>query len=161
MPEVVTLSTLLTVPLPLLPKHDTVNQRLPSGPAVIEIPVQPLGIVYSVKLPVVVTLATLPPGCSMSHRLPSRPAAMLHGPLLALGMVYSVMVPTGAGDGRGAGAPIDAAALACGAALEPEQDMTTSTAAEANRTSTYDNDVRQELVTPSHGQTRRARRARR
>jgi hypothetical protein len=62
-------------------------------------PLLAVGMEYSVIVPEVVTLATLPRPFSIYQRLPSGPAAMLHGPLLAVGMEYSVMVPTGAGDG--------------------------------------------------------------
>lgn len=51
-----------------------------------------MGMGYSVKLPEVVTLATLSPFCSVNQRLPSGPAAIPNG-LLVLGTVYSVKTP--------------------------------------------------------------------
>ena len=87
-PEVVTLPTFPT---------DSVNQRLPSGPAVMPSPVE-LGARYLVKTPEVVTLTTLP-FCSVNQRFPSGPAVMpngVEGILLFSGMMYSVMSPTAA-----------------------------------------------------------------
>src|SRR5438132_14024720 len=52
-----------------------------------------VGIVYSVKTPEVVTLATLFRNSSVNHRFPSGPAAMPPGLLLPVGTVYSVKTP--------------------------------------------------------------------
>src|ERR1700730_2869586 len=52
-----------------------------------------VGMAYSVKAPVVVTLATLFPLDSVNQRFPSGPAAMAPGKLLAVGTGYSVMSP--------------------------------------------------------------------
>src|SRR6266566_1125038 len=99
-PEVVTLSRLFSA----------INQRLPSGPAMIwrggwslrrDSPGTSLflGIAYSVRTPEVVIFATLPgpPPAQQNpaiviQRFPSGPAAMLMG-LNAAGTLNSVMMP--------------------------------------------------------------------
>src|SRR3979411_2480114 len=78
-PKVVSLATLPA----------SVNQRLPSGPAVMpSVAALGGGGKYSVKAPAVVTLATLP--FSVTQRFPSGPAAIPEGLLLAVGVGHSV-----------------------------------------------------------------------
>src|SRR6266851_3522627 len=79
---------------PMLFPKDKVNQRLPSGPAVM--PKGPLlfGETWnSVMLPLGVMRPMMPTLYSVNHRLPSGPAVMLKGMLLAVGMGNPVMVP--------------------------------------------------------------------
>src|SRR5438132_10054401 len=88
-PYAVTLATLL-VPL-------SVNQMLPSGPAVMPMGLLPaVGIGYSVMAPDLVILPTLFPMSSVNQTLPSRPAAMPNGKLPGVGTAYSVTSPTAA-----------------------------------------------------------------
>jgi len=79
---------------PMLFPKDKVNQRLPSGPAVM--PKGPLlfGETWnSVMLPLGVMRPTMPTLYSVNHRLPSGPAVMLKGMLLAVGMGNPVTRP--------------------------------------------------------------------
>src|SRR6202043_2307339 len=68
-------------------------QRFPKGPAVMPVRWVKVGTRYSVTTPEVVTLATWFLKFSVSQRLPSGPAAMLFGSLLAVGIGYSVKAP--------------------------------------------------------------------
>ena len=63
------------VSLPMLfPRFASVNQRLPSGPAVIPVGAAlPVGTVNSVSTPAVVMLPILFPECSLNQTLPSGP----------------------------------------------------------------------------------------
>src|SRR5260370_42624551 len=77
----------------------SVNQRLPSGPVVMDSGRLATFVVgYCVKTPVVVTLPIAPPLRalpSVTHRLPSRPAAMPPEALSPAGSRYSVAAPDG------------------------------------------------------------------
>ena len=78
----------LVVILPILLPLYSVNQRLPSGPAVMPSgELEPVGIVYSVNDPPVVTLPILLPLYSVNHSLPSGPCVMAYGLLDEVGMV--------------------------------------------------------------------------
>src|SRR5258708_1712748 len=79
----------------------SVNQILLSGPVVMSYgkpwpPLRP----YSVKLPLVVTLAILLPAFSVNHTRLSGPSVMLSGLLLAVGTVYSVIPLSAVGSQR-------------------------------------------------------------
>src|SRR5690348_3847397 len=66
----------------------SVNQRLPSGPTVIELGPSTLvtvGGAYSVKTPAVVTRPILLPNDSVNHRFPSGPTTIPTGTLLVVG----------------------------------------------------------------------------
>src|SRR6202022_1958484 len=74
--------------------RNSVNQRLPSGPAAMPCgALVAVGTRYSVKTPAVVTRAALFPLFSVNQRFPSCPAAMPCGLLLAVGTGYSVKTP--------------------------------------------------------------------
>jgi hypothetical protein len=60
---------------------------MPSGPLLAE------GVVYSVICPLGVIFPILSDSLSVNHWLPSKPAVISPGKLLAVGMVYSVTVP--------------------------------------------------------------------
>ncbi len=78
--------------LPIL----SANQRLPSGPAVIEkLLLEEVGIVNSVIVPEGVILPTLLAVVSINQTLPSGPAVMPKGKLLPVGVANSVTVPRG------------------------------------------------------------------
>src|SRR5215472_15467430 len=86
---------------PILPPEDSVNHRLPSGPAVM--PKDALlvgGMGNSVRRPLVVMRPMVLPLNSVNHRLPSGPAVMPVGKLEIVGMGNSVMVPAAAQAGR-------------------------------------------------------------
>ena len=83
-------------PILLALDEDSVNQRLPPGPAAMPNgPLFAVGVAYSVMAPAVVTRPILPTLSSVNQRLPSGPAAMPYGPLLAVGVRYSVTAPPG------------------------------------------------------------------
>src|SRR5438105_3208626 len=74
----------------------SVNQRLPSGPAVMpsgSLLKVALGTGYSVKAPVTVTFPILFLLISVNHNLPSGPTVMSHGPPSGVGTAYSVKAP--------------------------------------------------------------------
>ena len=78
--------------LPMLFPQASVNQMLPSVPAVIASPGGPpelVGIGYSVNVPPVVILPILFEPSSVNQRLPSGPAEIAPGPLAAVGIVNS------------------------------------------------------------------------
>ncbi len=71
----------------------SVNQRFPSGPAVITCKLAfVVGILYSVTVPAVVILPILFAVCSVNQRFPSGPVVISSG-LLLVGALYSVIVP--------------------------------------------------------------------
>src|ERR1035437_1022437 len=82
--------------LPILAAPASVNQRLPSGPVVMDVGTLLLeGIENSVMVPEGVTLPILPALFSVNQRLPSGPVVMSYGPLPLVGVANSVMVPEG------------------------------------------------------------------
>src|ERR1035437_1916715 len=83
------------VTLPILPAINSVNQRLPSGPVVMNCGKLLLAeVANSVMVPEGVTLPILPPFCSVNQRLPSGPVVMTPGPLLLEEVANSVIVWT-------------------------------------------------------------------
>src|SRR5579884_2162440 len=79
---------------PILLPLFSVNHILPSGPEQIPVGLLPVvGMVYSVKVPPVVTFATLLVACSTNHRFPSEPAQIPAGEDEPVGTVYSVIAP--------------------------------------------------------------------
>src|SRR2546421_9377974 len=81
---------------PILLPPFSVNQRLPSGPAVIQRDTLPaVGTTNSVMMPAGVLRPILLPCLSANQRLPSGPAAIPLGKLLVVGTVNSVMTPAG------------------------------------------------------------------
>src|SRR5437763_734208 len=85
---------------PILLPPCSVNQRLPSGPAVIPSgPLPYVGRGNSVIMPLVLMRPILLPSGSVNQRLPSGPAVIPHGPLADVGTGNSVMFPAGVVDG--------------------------------------------------------------
>src|SRR5208337_3807211 len=91
-----------TVTRPILLPLSSVNQRLPSGPAVISTGVLPgVGIAYSAMMPAGVIRPIRLALLSVNQRLPSGPAVISTGsllgigPLMVVGIAYSAMVPVG------------------------------------------------------------------
>src|SRR5687768_10608651 len=79
---------------PSLPPWNSVNQRAPSGPVVIQCGSLPaVGMGNSVKARVFgLKRPTLLADASTNQRLPSGPAVMPSGPLFGVGMVYSARI---------------------------------------------------------------------
>src|SRR5439155_905810 len=81
---------------PILLPESSVNQRLPSGPAVMLSGALPVvGTANSVTVPVRVIRPILFPLSSVNQTFPSWPAVMPMGPLPAVGTVNSVTAPAG------------------------------------------------------------------
>src|SRR5260221_581293 len=86
---------------PILFPSSSVNQRLPSGPAVMPNGLQPnlcpqvVGRGNKVELPAVVMRPMLFPKAKVNHRLPSGPAVMPKGPKLFVETWNSVTLPLG------------------------------------------------------------------
>ncbi len=89
----------LTVPLvvirPMLLLVGSVNQRLPSDPAVMALAGPAGGVASSVIAPVSGTSVSIVPARSVNHMLPSGPGAMSIGVVLPAGTEYSMIVPPG------------------------------------------------------------------
>src|SRR5579885_433410 len=79
---------------PFESRAHSVNQRLPSGPAVMpKDPLLGVGRANSVMVPLGVMRPIWWPGYSVNQRLPSGPAVMRQGPLLGVGTANSCTAP--------------------------------------------------------------------
>ncbi len=84
----------LVVRAPILFPNRSVNQTLPSGPAVMPLgPLEDVGTLYSVMAPAEVIRPMLFPFCSVNHKAPSDPAVIPAGRLDGVGVRYSKTAP--------------------------------------------------------------------